>query len=266
MIVIYDNAGMISYDISFIGAGNVAEALCHGLKNCGHRIVSVSSREGVSAKKLAAETGAQWMKDYVFPEKCDIVILAVPDREIKIVADKIKVPKRAMLFHTAGSVPMKILGRDSHAGVLYPLQTFTKGYSPDLQKVPFFIEATDSRTLKVLNELCTTMGAKAYECDSGHRIYLHLAAVFTNNFSNFMITTGDSIASRAGFDPVLLKPLIEETMMKILRTGPSKSQTGPAIRHDTVTMNNNLELLSFSPEYQDLYKEISKLIAEYYKK
>ncbi len=175
-------------------------------------------------------------------------------------------PEKTLIAHTAGSVPLSALGRKAGAGVLYPLQTFTKGFPPDLRKVPFFVEATDNHTLAVLKQLGTDIGAGTWECDSVQRRHLHVAAVFTNNFSNFMMTAGESIAAEAGMDPSLLHPLMEETIRKALRTGPEAAQTGPAVRQDTDTIKSHLDLLSFSPEYQELYRLVSEMITGHYKK
>lgn len=256
---------MAPYNISFIGAGSVAEALCRGLTAGGHKILSVSSKGGVSAAALAERSGAMRVRDYSIPDNCDIVIVCVTDTAVSEVAARIRLPEKTVIVHTAGSVEMSVLGRNTRCGVLYPLQTFTKGFSPDLSKVPFFIEGAEKSTLKLLQELVESMGAEARECDSGHRKYLHLAAVFTNNFANFMMTAGGTIAEQAGFDPDVMRPLIEETARKALRAGPAAAQTGPAVRHDEGTMKNHIELLSFSPEYSELYIRVSGLITDYYK-
>jgi predicted short-subunit dehydrogenase-like oxidoreductase (DUF2520 family) len=255
-----------TYNISFIGAGNVAESLCHGLAAAGHRIVSVASKSGKSARLLAASTGAEWRNDLSLPADCDIVFLAVTDNVVAAVASGLVLPENVIIAHTAGSVPLSALGRRVGAGVLYPLQTFTRGFPPDLRKVPFFVEATDNHTMAVLKQLGTDIGAGTRECDSLQRRHLHVAAVFTNNFSNFMMTTGESIAAEAGMDPALLHPLMAETIRKALRTGPAAAQTGPAVRHDTDTIKSHLDLLSFSPEYQKLYRLVTEMITDHYKK
>lgn len=257
---------MATYNISFIGAGNVAESLVAGLSAAGHRIISVASRSGESAMMLATSSGAEWRRDLSVPHNCDVLILSVTDTAVSQVAAEAVIPSGTVIVHTAGSVPLEAIGRSTGAGVLYPLQTFTRGFPPDLRKVPFFIEATDSRTLKILREIGESIGAGAWECDSQARKQLHLAAVFTNNFSNFMMTTGESIAGRAGIDPQLLRPLIEETARKAVRTGPAAAQTGPAVRHDSGTIKSHIDLLSFSPQYQKLYRLVSSMIAGYYGK
>jgi predicted short-subunit dehydrogenase-like oxidoreductase (DUF2520 family) len=255
-----------AYNISFIGAGNVAEALCLGFRSAGHTIVSVASRHGLSSKSLAAAVGAEWRQDLSVPGNCDILIIAVTDTAIEEVAREAVIPGNTIVVHTAGSVALSALRRDKRAGVFYPLQTFTKGFIPELSKVPFFIEATDTSTLAVLKELGSMIGSGAWNCSSEQRRHLHVAAVFVNNFSNFMMTTGEVIAANAGFDPALMRPLIEETARKALFRGPAMAQTGPAVRNDTGTIKSHLDLLSFSPEYQKLYRLLSSMISDYYKK
>lgn len=257
---------MATYNISFIGAGNVAESLVCGLAAAGHRILSVASRGGDSARVLASRYGAEWRRDLTVPENCDILIISVTDTAVAGVAAGVMAGPGTAVVHTAGSVSLESLGRSDGAGVLYPLQTFTKGFPPDLRKVPFFIEATDAATLRILRELAECIGAGAWECDSESRKQLHVAAVFTNNFSNFMMTTGEAVAARAGIDPQLLRPLIEETARKVLRTGPEAAQTGPAVRQDMGTVKSHIELLSFSPQYQKLYRFVSRMIADHYSK
>jgi predicted short-subunit dehydrogenase-like oxidoreductase (DUF2520 family) len=254
------------YNISFVGAGNVAESLATGLAANGHRIISVASRNGVNARALAAVAGGEWRDDLSVPGNCDVVIISVTDSAVAQVAAGLVVPEGAIIAHTAGSVPLDVLQRKSGAGVFYPLQTFTKEFPPDLRKVPFFIEATDSRTLQILRELGESIGTGVWECDSVARKQLHVAAVFTNNFSNYMMTVGDSVAASAGIDAKLLRPLIEETVRKALRTGPEAAQTGPAVRHDAGTMESHIDLLSFSPQYQKLYRLVSKMISGHYRK
>jgi predicted short-subunit dehydrogenase-like oxidoreductase (DUF2520 family) len=254
------------YNISFVGAGNVAESLATGLASAGHRIISVTSKTGTSARALAEATGAQWRSDLTVTAECDVVIISVSDSAVGEVAGRLILPERTIIAHTAGSVPLEVLGRQTRAGVLYPLQTFTRGFPPDLRKVPFFIEATDSQTLEVLSGLAGSIGAGAWECDSDRRRQLHVAAVFTNNFSNFMMTIGEEIAKEAGVDQSLLRPLMEETVRKAIRTGPEAAQTGPAVRHDSGTVKSHIELLSFSPQYQKIYRLISKMISGHYSK
>ena len=116
-------------------------------------------------KLLPAATGAGWRRDLSVPDNCDILIIAVTDTSVAEVAREVILPDRTVIVHTAGSVSLDALGRNRRAGVFYPLQTFTKGFMPELKKVPFFIEATDEPSLNLLRELATDIGAGAWDCD-----------------------------------------------------------------------------------------------------
>ena len=73
---------------------------------------------------------------------------------------------------------------------------------------------------------------------------------------------------------VTLRPLRERNpglvmmnrISKALENGPESSQTGPAVRMDKGTINKHIDLLSFSPDLQNLYREITKSIMRFYKK
>ncbi|HNX67835.1 MAG TPA: F420-dependent NADP oxidoreductase [Bacteroidales bacterium] len=254
------------FNISFIGAGNVAEALALALYREKQNIISVTSAGGKSAKALAAKTESRVQEGYKFAGETDIIIIAVNDSSIQQVAELIDCSEETIIVHTAGSVHINTLGRSDRAGVLYPLQTFTKGRVVNMKAVPFFIEATDEATLDVLKELAQLIGSSVHQCVSERRKLLHLAAIFTCNFPNFMMTIGSDIVSRAGFNPGVLNPLIKEMAGKAVAMGPEEAQTGPARRNDTETIDDHLEILSYSAEYHDLYEQISKMIMHYYNK
>jgi predicted short-subunit dehydrogenase-like oxidoreductase (DUF2520 family) len=253
-----------SYNISFIGAGNVAEAMAMAFLKEKQRIVSVTSANGISAGLLAEKTGAVVQNGYHFSDETDIIIISVNDSSIEKVAQSIECSDNTIVVHTAGSVHIDALGRSDNAGVLYPLQTFSKGRTVNMKAVPFFIEATDEHALEVIKYLALLIGSSSHQCVSERRKCLHIAAVFASNFPNFMMTISSEIVTRAGFNPGVMHPLIKETIGKAIAIGPESAQTGPARRNDTNTINDHFELLSFSPEYQDLYKHISEMIINYY--
>jgi hypothetical protein len=80
-----------------------------------------------------------------------------------------------------------------------------------------------------------------------------------------MLTSGKAVAERAEIPFSLLEPLIRETFIKALVSGPENSQTGPAFRNDKGTVRKHIDLLSFSPEMRRVYREITRSIIRYYK-
>jgi predicted short-subunit dehydrogenase-like oxidoreductase (DUF2520 family) len=252
--------------ISFVGAGRVANALSRHMFNSGCKIQKIVSRTEKSSMDLASLYNARWSVDPEFADTSDVIITAVPDDKLKEALIRISCSENTVVAHTAGSLGLEVFpDRIKHKGVFYPLQTFSVGRKIDFSKVPFFLEASDKFTSDTLKTLAESLGEKAYFVDAEHRRLLHIAAVFACNFTNFMLTAGEQVTEKAGFPMEVLYPLITETIMKALEIGPDKSQTGPAVRHDKGTIEKHIDLLSFSPELQQLYREVTKSIIRYYK-
>jgi predicted short-subunit dehydrogenase-like oxidoreductase (DUF2520 family) len=146
------------------------------------------------------------------------------------------------------------------------LQTFSKGREINFKELPFLLEASGDDSAKLLNDLAILTGGKAHFISSEKRKLVHLAAVFVNNFTNYMLTAGSEMASIAGLSFDIFEPLIKETISKALENGPEASQTGPAVRNDRNTVEKHLELLSFSPELQNIYRDITNSIIKHYNK
>jgi predicted short-subunit dehydrogenase-like oxidoreductase (DUF2520 family) len=91
-----------------------------------------------------------------------IFILAVSDDAIQEIAQEMILPANAILVHTSGSQPLSILGYAGtpNIGVLYPLQTFTKGQKVDFKEIPFFIESESEETEKVLMAMAKAISKK----------------------------------------------------------------------------------------------------------
>ena len=257
---------MAQYNISFAGAGRVAGALCRELHYSGMTIREVVSETSQDGKALATKCNAIWSSDLIFHEPVDIIIVAVPDHRLKEVLGKIRCPLNTPVAHTAGSFGLEAFPAETkNKGVFYPLQTFSKERKISFRELPFFIEASDAKMSSLLENMVEILGGKVYFADAGNRKMLHLAAVFTCNFLNHMLTIGKEIALKAGFPFDVLKPLIQETVSKALLNGPEVSQTGPAIRNDENTMAKHMDLLSFSPEFQKIYDDVTQSIINYYK-
>jgi len=254
-------------NISFAGAGRVAEALCKELFHAGLSIDKVVSTTEVTGKQLAATCKAEWSDTLSFPVTTKIILVSVPDHSLQAVLNEIQCSDETLVAHTAGSFGLDIFpDKIKRKGIFYPLQTFSKNRKVSFTDLPFLIEASDDESSLILQSLAESVKGKVYFVDTDQRRMLHLSAIFVNNFTNYMLTVGKEVALKAGFSFEILVPLLKETISKALDTGPENSQTGPAVRNDQNTIEKHLELLSFSPELQKIYNEMTQSIIEYYKK
>jgi len=254
------------FNISCIGAGNVAGHLLPALFEAGHNIEQVISRSVGPGESLAKKVNAVFSKDVSdLNPGIEILFLTVPDHVLPDMISKLSGFK-GIVTHTSGSVPLNCFSRVHYPnGVLYPLQTFSSSREIDFNNIPIFIEGSDTRVLSVLSEISNQISSKVSELNSEQRAYLHLAAVFANNFPNHLITIAKDILQERGLEPALVNDLIRETFEKAIDTGATGTQTGPAVRGDIPTIKKHLKLLSFSTEFQSVYQYLTRSIQEYYK-
>jgi len=258
---------MARLNISFVGAGRVANALCRQLYSSGHKIGLIVSETEKNGKILADYCKTSWSRDLIFPELTDIIFVAVPDQKLKSVLDTLKCGSETLVVHTAGSIGIEVFPKHlKRKGIFYPLQTFSPKRKVIFTNVPIFLESSDRFSSVIMERLAESIGGKVYLANSEQRRMMHVAAVFASNFTNLMLTVSKELTLKSDFPFEVMKPLIEETIYKAMDIGPENSQTGPAIRNDQNTIEKHLELLSFSPELKRLYFEITRAITEYYKK
>jgi predicted short-subunit dehydrogenase-like oxidoreductase (DUF2520 family) len=245
-------------NIGLIGSGNVATHLSKALVKAGHRISWVYSKTKEHAQRLALETGSITIDDIGSDlPVTDIIIISVNDDAVKEIAAKLK-KSIVPLVHTSGSLPMDaLLTATDKAGVLYPLQTFTRSSEINMQEVPFCIEASDNTTLKILETLASAVSDKVIKIDSRQRLCLHIAAIFANNFSNYMYVLAGQVLQKCNLSPELLHPLIKETANKAIHDQVENVQTGPAARGDMEIIKKHLEWLKDDDELKEVYSLLS---------
>lgn len=246
-----------------IGSGRVASHLAPALHESGICCQAVYSPTLAHAEELAQRIGctaAQSLEE-IISQPVDFVLLSIKDDALEGVAKSFPHNYPYPLIHTSGSTPLSVLSSVPHFGVLYPMQTFSKERSIDIQEVPFFIEANDECTLQLLQHLIQAMEVKvSHQLSSEGRGRLHLASVFACNFTNHLYSVADQVLSELGLGLDVLEPLMKETMEKALTHPPKEVQTGPAIRGDVKTMQRHLDLLKDHPELQHLYNTLSESI------
>ncbi|MDF2436294.1 MAG: oxidoreductase [Bacteroidota bacterium] len=245
--------------IILIGAGNVATQLGLALYNAGYKISQVYSKTKSSSSALAKKLKAESITDLKkLNDDASIYIIAIKDDAIAEIAKQLKL-KDQIVVHTSGSVSVDVLKRISeNYGVFYPLQTFTKDKKVNFKAVPLCIEGNNKSTSTTLQYFAKSISSNVKVINSEQRKVIHLAAVFACNFSNHMYAIAEDLLKENKLSLDLLKPLIEETALKIKDHSPAKVQTGPAIRGDKKVMEGHLKMLK--GEEKKIYKIISEHI------
>ena len=252
----------MSNKVVIVGAGNVAHHLSIALYKAGFKIAQVFSRRRHRATGLAKKVNAASTTSLSrLLDNADLYILAVSDDAIEEVVSKLDLPTESIVVHTSGSVSSKIItNKFSKGGVLYPLQTFSKGVKVKMMEVPICVHSPDKGSLTHLKKVGRKISRKVQEIDDQQRQIIHVAAVFANNFTNHIYSVAEHILEADKMKLDILHPLIKETVDKAIRVGPEAGQTGPAVRDDQVVIKKHLSLLKDQPQYRKLYKILTESI------
>ena len=246
--------------IVFIGAGNLATRLSLAMQRVGMQIGQVYSHTEASARQLATRLGCPWTNDLsALQEDGDLYVFSLKDTVLSDVISKVK-PNNGMWVHTAGSIPMSVFeGYAQRFGVLYPLQTFSKGRNVNFDVIPIFLEANTDKNADYLKNIASALSENVRFMSSEKRRSLHLAAVFACNFTNHIYTLSYKLLENESIPADVLLPLIDETVSKIHSMPPAAAQTGPAIRYDENVINKHLAMLD-NPDMQAIYRLLSQSI------
>ena len=246
--------------IVFIGAGNLATRLSLAMQRVGMQIGQVYSHTEASARQLATRLGCPWTNDLsALQEDGDLYVFSLKDTVLSDVISKVK-PNNGMWVHTAGSMSMSVFeGYAQRFGVLYPLQTFSKGRNVNFDVIPIFLEANTDKNADYLKNIASALSENVRFMSSEKRRSLHLAAVFACNFTNHIYTLSYKLLENESIPADVLLPLIDETVSKIHSMPPAAAQTGPAIRYDENVINKHLAMLD-DPDMQAIYRLLSQSI------
>jgi predicted short-subunit dehydrogenase-like oxidoreductase (DUF2520 family) len=197
------------------------------------------------------------IKDHL--SEYDLVLLCVADEAIAEVSSSLPVVP-CILAHVSGVTDISAIDqKHPNPAVFYPPMSLTPETPPSIEAIPFCIEALKSETEYDLMKLAESLGASAHRIDSEERAFLHLGAVLSQNFSNYLYTRTQEILKARNIDFRLLLPLLEQSLERLKFIDPGEVQTGPAVRGDRATMEKHLEMID-DKDLKEVYRLISKNI------
>lgn len=250
--------------VVFLGSGNVATHLAVALYHAGLEILQIYSPNIDHAQKLSAQTGSAATEDILkINPDADLYLICISDDKIKSLVQKLPLVS-GIVAHTSGIIDVEVLERFKQFGVFYPLQTFSKNRPVDIDSVPFCIEGNNETTQKALFDLAGKLSRSVHYISSADRKQMHLAAVFVNNFPNYLYAAAEQLLGEKNMNFKLLLPLLRETAAKMDQMKPSEAQTGPARRNDLNTIKIHSEMLKNNPELLEIYQLFSHQILSKY--
>lgn len=254
---------MYNMKIVLFGTGNVASAFGNLFRNAGFDVLQVYGRTPEKAKALADRLRSKPISDFAAIDRhADVYVFALSDTALFGLGLQVQL-KGKLVLHTAGTVAMDVLNTVSERnGILYPLQSL-RGDFPPAKEIPLLLQAANKADEQLLTTIAKGMGCPFQYCTDAARKQLHLSAVWVNNFPNLLYSIAYRICRESGNSFELILPLMRETVKRIGTSDPWEWQTGPALRRDTVTLDNHLALLDNHPEWKELYQMLSESISRF---
>jgi predicted short-subunit dehydrogenase-like oxidoreductase (DUF2520 family) len=204
-------------------------------------------------------------------DRCDLVLLTVPDDAIAEVASSVQWKPGQAVVHCSGATPLSSLEPAAHCGALigafHPLQTFADAEQPPsiLEEIAFAVEAAPP-LLGDLQGMARDLGGWPIELDGRDRALYHISAVVVCGFVATLMQAAAGLWERfegtgaEGADQGLraLLPLARRTIESIGEGGLPEAMTGPLTRGDVGTVRLHLDALATAdPEFRRLYRHLA---------
>lgn len=225
--------------LSVVGPGRVGRAASSAFADAGYAVSGPFGRGDTVAE-------------------ADIVLLCVPDREIRAAAAALR-DRGALLGHTSGATPLAATGADFG---LHPLRSFAGAEGADaFAGVGCAVAGVSAEALRTAEELARAVGGRPFEVTDEQRAGYHAAASIASNFLVTLEAAAERVAGASGLPAdfrELLVPLVRGTVENWAAHGPRAALTGPIARGDEDTVHRQREAVAArAPELLALFDELS---------
>ncbi|MCX7728408.1 MAG: DUF2520 domain-containing protein [Bacteroidia bacterium] len=251
--------------ITIIGAGNLGYHLAKQWYCNNADVIVVNHQKNKITSLLQKEKIPVKTNFQNIPPHSDYYVLCVKDDVIKTLVSKLQplVSEKSVILHTSGAQPLALLSHFKYHGVLYPLYSFSfQEKKINWKNIPVFIVANHAYTQRKIKTITHLLHSKSISIiTEQEKLRLHLLAVFANNFINAIAHAMYKL-SQTHSNKHLYSDLLNfaiHTLQRNHHTNPALLQTGPAIRHDTITIKKHLEYLNDN----DLIKQLYLCLTDY---
>lgn len=189
-------------------------------------------------------------------ERPDAVVIAVPDRAIAEVAERlasIDLPPSIPILHTSGSRSVDVLRRLADAGhpvgSVHPLAAIADPVAgaERLEGVGWGVEG-EGAALALAERIVAACSGRVLRIAPGGKPAYHAAAVFASNYAVALLAVAERLMEEAGVHAEDARPalaaLAAGAVENVVARGPAAALTGPVVRGDAETVALHLERLS----------------------
>ena len=189
----------------------------------------------------------------------DLVIVATPDRAIRDAARAVgaRLTGAATVIHLSGftSIEAVDVGTGRFGG-LHPLMSL-----PDPERgkralagAPAAVTGSSSDVEAMIWGFAESIGMVPFRLPDDRRRLYHTSAAVASNVTTGVLGLAFQLMRSTGVDPVVLRPLVEQSIANAFDLGPDKALTGPVARGDESTVSGQrLEVGLVDPRLADQF-------------
>jgi len=264
-------------NIGFIGAGKVGFSFGKYLSLNQHFLSGYYSKNLDSALEAGKFTNSLCFDNlYELIKKSDIILITVPDGQIKAVAQEIATISgldfsKKFFGHCSGAFNHTILSDLKSLGAytfsLHPFLAISDKYKSyrDFSNAFFTIEG-DEMGIKTASSLVKSLGNHYKVIDSNCKPKYHTAAVFATNLMVGLCDMASDLLMDCGFSKeeasLSLSNILRANLENVIQKGSVNALTGPVERNDEGTVITHLNCLSNREDYSRVYKDLSLHLIE----
>lgn len=261
-----------------VGAGLVGSSLAEYL-DAQNKLKFIVSRSDESTHRLIQTGITENVIRRSIEEICqfpDVLIIAVNDNSIKLVAEEIaeifgNISFNRYVFHLSGTKTLSELSPFSEYPckifTAHPFQTFYD-YAPSILENLIWGVEKGKNTEEEIKDIIAELGGKCLflnESNVAQKELYHLVAVSASNFLVSSIEFSKIFYEHAHLkNPQIVDKIIESSVHNSLKNFQTKNVpiTGPLSRADTETIVNHLNALSKYPDLKEIYSHFSLATAK----
>ncbi len=246
--------------VTIVGAGAVGRSIALALFYSKVKIDGIYSENGISARTLAKKVHCNnFGKLNSEASLSEIVILAVPDSQIKNVAEVLAknfvLLKNRIVFHTSGALTSDAIGvlRKKRAVVasFHPLQTFSRSKEQTSLKNIWCAVEGDRKAVAAAREIGKKLQMNIFTVSKNDKSLYHVSAVFASNYLVTLLSVVETISEHIHISKKniwkIYSPLIFQTIHNAVNSSPASALTGPIVRGDVETIAKHIKALSIPP-------------------
>jgi predicted short-subunit dehydrogenase-like oxidoreductase (DUF2520 family) len=191
----------------------------------------------------------------------DLVLLCVPDAEIRRAARTVPVRPGRLVGHCSGATGLDAL-EPHEAFSVHPLMAVTPA-GARFDGTGCAIDGSTDRATTVARELAGRLGMRPVRIAPHDRAAYHAAASIASNFLVTLEAAAEQLMETAGGDRELLVPLVRATVENWARLGSHGALTGPIARGDELTVARQRQAVAErTPELLPLFDAMARATRE----